>query len=556
MNKKLFSILLIIFLMTMLLPGAQTRFAFALTEQLPVNEQTFPDEKFRDYILYGSKYSKMPPIDTDQNGMLSQTEIEAVTEIDIYRQKVTDLTGIAYFKQLKKLSTVGNKLIALDISSNTELIELSCYSCRLTDLDISNNLKLQSITCDRNKLTKLDVSMLPDLKELSCGYNRLTNLDISHNSKLQILVCGSNLLTELDLSQNPQLTRLSVGDNYLTELEVSHLSALESLYCQENLLTQLDVSKNPSLDWLIVNSNALTDLDVSKNPALDWLICSGNDLTSLDVRGLSVLSRLRCSNNRLTELRFGGNFSLRSLECEKNRLTTLQLAGAPKLQELICKNNPLTSLDFTDNPHIFSWSLGGLGTAIAVDENGQFDLSSLPDFDVTRATGFIGGKVEGNILTVDWDAQTVTYEYQNHASFKEDDIIVNAFSFTFQVVRPEDALFYDIRNFVTTTGEFNDAAYFNREAKIGDKVTLKVSLSEAGEALGMDYENITVDYDVQGAGPEYKNSLYNAAKYPDQPYKSGVTSRFRLGKGDIQMIAHVCYNGIYCGSFAPFYTNI
>lgn len=49
---------------------------------------------------------------------------------------------------------------------------------------------------------------------------------------------------------------------------------------------------------------------------------------------------------------------------------------------------------------------------IEVDETRTFDLSTLPGkFDVNKASGWTGGTVSGNILTVDEGAEKVTYNY-------------------------------------------------------------------------------------------------------------------------------------------------
>lgn len=43
-----------------------------------------------------------------------------------------------------------------------------------------------------------------------------------------------------------------------------------------------------------------------------------------------------------------------------------------------------------------------------------------------------------------------------------------------------------LESFVTTTGQFNEQAYYCRNAKVGDTVLLKVSTSEIGDSLGLD----------------------------------------------------------------------
>ena len=171
---------------------------------------------------------------------------------------------------------------------------------------------------------------------------------------------------------------------------IEYFTALKKLKCFENQLTSLDVSKNTALTYLDCYSNQLTSLDVSKNTALTGLYCSNNQLTELDVSKNTALTELNCSNNQLTKL-----------DVSKN--TTLFYLG--------CSNNQLTSLDIS-NTKINALYRKGNNYQIVVDNDRTFDLSTLPgNFDVTKTSDWSGGTVNGNMLTVDSDKDTVTYKY-------------------------------------------------------------------------------------------------------------------------------------------------
>ena len=165
---------------------------------------------------------------------------------------------------------------------------------------------------------------------------------------------------------------------------------MKKLKCFNNQLTSLDVSKNKALTYLDCYSNQLTSLDVSKNTALTQLYCKNNQLTKLDVSKNTALTELNCSNNQLTKL-----------DVSKN--TTLFYLG--------CFNNQLTSLDIS-NTEINTLNYQGNNYQIVVDNDRAFDLSTLPgNFDVTKTSDWSGGTVNGNMLTVDSDKDTVTYKY-------------------------------------------------------------------------------------------------------------------------------------------------
>ena len=254
----------------------------------------------------------------------------------------------------------------------------------VTSIDLYNGYKGQ-------KLTSLQgIDFFPNLELLSCSRNRLTELDVSKNTKLTWLGCIENQLTELDVSKNTALEELYCYENNLTSLDVSKNTALKMLNCRKTQLTELDVSKNTVLEELYCDYNQLTSLDVSKNTALDWLTCEQNNLTSLDVSQNTKLTVLYCGTNQLSSLDVSQNPALQKLQCDSNQLTSLDVS-----------QTAVTELKASDNQ-----------IDIYVEETPRtFDLSTLPGFDVSKATNWKGGTVNGSILTVDDGATKVTYSY-------------------------------------------------------------------------------------------------------------------------------------------------
>ena len=182
---------------------------------------------------------------------------------------------------------------------------------------------------------------------------------------------------------------LGMGIKDLTGIEF--FPELENLDCSENQLTQLDVSKNPKLKRLVCYENKLTSLDVSNNPTLILLDCERNLLTSLNVSKNTVLAALVCGSNKLDELDVSENTALK---------------------ELYCQANQLTSLDLSPNTALIILGCSGNNRQITVDEAGQFDLSALKGFDVSKASGWSeGAAVDGNILTVPYGVTKISYQY-------------------------------------------------------------------------------------------------------------------------------------------------
>ena len=329
-------------------------------EDVALNETTFPDDVFLNYVKQ---------FDTDSDGALSAEERDAVTKIDVYYKNIKDLTGIEYFPKLKRLDCGNNQLTDLDVSRNPALVSLNCSYNQLTQLNVSQNTQLESLNCSSNQLTDLDVSRNPALFNLNCSYNQIAQLDVSMNPMLDELICTSNQITKLDLSKN---------------------SILWHLDCYGNQLTNLDLSKNTALSYLNCAANQITDLDLSYNTRLIDLNCYGNQLTQLDLSKNTALNSLTCAANRLTELDLSCNTQLTELYGYSNQLTSLDLS----------KNSKLDYLDCTDCQR-----------NIELDEFGQFDLSTLPGFDPSKATWPEGVTAAGSILTVPEGTENIIYEY-------------------------------------------------------------------------------------------------------------------------------------------------
>lgn len=148
--------------------------------------------------------------------------------------------------------------------------------------------------------------------------------------------------------------------------------------------------------------NAVKEIDVS-----------GKGITTLE--GISYfpnLFYLNCKKNQLTELDVSKNPALWGLECDENQLSSLDVSQNAKLVYLYCNSNNLTSLDLSQTA-VAALGVSDNKITIEVEETFRtFDLRTLPGkFDVTKATRWKSGTVNGSILTVDEGVDQVTYTY-------------------------------------------------------------------------------------------------------------------------------------------------
>lgn len=335
---------------------------FIFETSLPINEDNFPNDNFRNYIktyIAGGR------------DVLTVEEQRKVESIKVEGWNISNLKGIEAFPNLKELNCGNNSIQKLDLRQNPELKTLICKKNQLTQLELSKNSQIDYLNCSWNQLKQLDVSNLEDLVNLDCSNNDLEQLDVKNSKWLRELNCSKNELTALDV----------------------------------------DVTHKPNLIRVECQNNKLTSLILGENQMLEKLNCANNQLPQLNLNNMSALKELNCANNQLTVLDVSSSPDLTKLWLKNNHLTSLNLDNNPNL------NSTYTDVYHSDFNNVYT---------VTLNPDRTFDLSSLPgNFDISRVTGWVHGNAEGNTLTVDEGTNVVYYAYKCRsdimaASFKLD----------------------------------------------------------------------------------------------------------------------------------------
>ena len=374
-----------------------------IVDGVAVDTFNFPDKNFRDVVK---------TFDTDDNNILSDTEIAAVKEIDCKGRAITNLKGIEYFTALEYLYCYDNELTELDLSRNTKLKELNCSTNRLTVLDLSQNSKLKRVICSDNALTALDLSHNPELEDVNCSDNALTALNLSSNSKLTDLNASGNIreitLTgnTFDLSSLPgfdagRMSGLTGGKVSGSTLTVDGNAAVVIYsYDISYTGTELDDEEKDVIFTLAIAGRG-TDIDINETnfPDKDFrellldkeANIDRNQDGKLSTWEIALVQDIDVYDMEIADLTGIEYFTeLKYLDCAGNHLTSLDLSRNTKLAELDAENNTYTITPVND----------------------RFYLASLPaGFDVAKTSHWQGGTVSGNILTINSDVDEVTYDY-------------------------------------------------------------------------------------------------------------------------------------------------
>lgn len=211
-----------------------------------------------------------------------------------------------------------------------------------------------------------------------------------------------------------ELLEFSGVGNSVETLDLSNLTKLYYVNCASNGISTLILDNCKAIEYLDCSNNELTSLDVSSCTDIRTINCDNNKLNKIDISSNTKLAIFGCSNNNLTELDVSKNGKLADLTCTNNKLTSLDVSQNTGIQTLRCGKNMLTSLDLSKNTNLVGMfsEISEQNYEIVVGADRKFDLSKLPaGFKAKNVEDWEGGSVNGNILTVNADADAVIYHY-------------------------------------------------------------------------------------------------------------------------------------------------
>ncbi len=290
----------------------------AQDQTIQVSEQFFPDENFRQVVC--------STIGVQEGALISQDQLNSVTEIVAPSRKIQSIKGIEYFKKLKTLNLAGNKINQVDLRANTQLEDLYLYSNQITSIDLTGNKKLH---------------------HLYIFNNRLQNLDLSQNNELVKVTAQNNQLASMDLKNNPLLENVSFDNNLIADIDLSNSTKLTALYLDGNLLESINIQNSPLLKTLNVSNNKLSELDLHNNGSLSAVYANGNNLKTLDVTANASLTELSVNKNDISELDLHQNINLTHLYAKGNHIASLDLSANKNLRSINLENQTFT-VDVTD----------------------------------------------------------------------------------------------------------------------------------------------------------------------------------------------------------------
>ena len=265
------------------------------------NYTTIPDANF-EAVLDGLGYD-----DISGDGQVPTALIEAVTELDVFGEDISDFTGISDFTALETLYCGANNMTSIDLSNNVNLVNLevsrnssltslNITGCTLLEvleaddnnslaaIDLSTNVNLVTVDLGTNQLTFIDLTGLVNLESIDLKENQLVSVDFSSNVALDLAsITKNSTLTTLTFGNTPNFERLFISDTSVETIDLSTLSGLRVLDIQNTPLTALDTSSNSALIYLEAsNASALTQLNLKNG--------NNSNITVLNLTGTTNLT--------------------------------------------------------------------------------------------------------------------------------------------------------------------------------------------------------------------------------------------------------------------------
>ena len=265
---------------------------------------------------------------------------------------------------------------------------------------------------EMEKVTSINVHSedITDLTGMEYFKEKLVRLSISNTQISGLVLENYPKLKELSATND---SPSALNDSRFTELTIRNCPSLGEVYLYRGKLRKLSISGCEKLYYLECSDNALSELNITDCAELILLRCENNQLTEFDGSGNACIIEMYCPNNQLTSLVMPENVSY--IKCPDNPIKALDVGRYAELRELNCSNCQLTSLDLTGTYVGKEESFFECENNVAeinVYSDRKFDLATLPgSFDVTRASNWDGGTVSGTTLTVNADAEAVTYDY-------------------------------------------------------------------------------------------------------------------------------------------------
>ena len=153
--------------------------------------------------------------------------------IHIYNEDVYPLQSFEIY--LRNCGLCGE----LDLSESRDLVFLDLYHNAVEKVVLGEMPVMRILGLQDNEITEIHPEGLPACQGIDIGMNRLETIDVTCNSELVELYINDNQIDEIDLSHNPKLKYFYCHNNRLKELNTTSNPLLRHLNATGNPLRKI-----------------------------------------------------------------------------------------------------------------------------------------------------------------------------------------------------------------------------------------------------------------------------------------------------------------------------
>ncbi len=345
---------------------------FSIKVPVEVTDSPYRVIEFKDNMMYekvvsalGDKIFSSNPVNLSIQ--MTQEDIDSVEELNLQsfngaeeNVRISDISGIEKFTNLKKLYLYNNKIENIDKLENLKNLEILWISS--------------------NKIKKIDkLSGLTKLKDLDISYNEIESVKpIENLTELKSLTIQNNKIADIsDLSKLTKLTSLLASNNEIENIDViSNFGLMDELQLEKNEIR--DISPLHGLNHLrvlILGDNRISDL--GGLPNTDTLV----DI-DLDNNRIDDISNLPSNINKDV-------LYLRNQKLSINYFGTEDEVDLPQLfSEVKDQTSPL----YTDQEFTLSEGVSLINDGKKVKFENGIDIAEIK---------INGGRADGTVITID-----------------------------------------------------------------------------------------------------------------------------------------------------------
>ncbi|PWM45692.1 MAG: hypothetical protein DBX47_03890 [Clostridiales bacterium] len=281
-------------------------------DRKPLDEASIFGDYVFEQVIREKIQNKDEPIDIESLAEITELDLSFNGKSTDEDKKIISLSGLKYFKGLKKLTIDRNMCSSFTgIEECVDLEYLSAQDCRFfnaTQISLLTNLKYLNLRNNEIRSTEF-IKTLKNLEYLNLSGCNITDFaflsEVKMNSikELYIASTGFNQMEWIYLL--PNIERLDVSGNELNDellAGIEILTKLEYLKASSQNIKSTAVFKDcKNLKTLILDVNRITDIsDLSSLKNLEELNVNSNLIEKVDVLSdMKNLKRIYAKNNQI-----------------------------------------------------------------------------------------------------------------------------------------------------------------------------------------------------------------------------------------------------------------